>query len=71
MRLCLIQKFLAEMMIQNWCFIESEEEKAHLVMSAHEEFHADYNLCENSDFMKVILDICTFPMEENDEDIHS
>ena len=70
MRLCLIQKLLGETTIQNWSFIETEE-KAHLVMSGHEAIHVDYNLCENSDFMKVILNICTFPMEENDEDIHS
>ena len=63
-------KTLGEMTIQNWCFIETEE-KAHLVMSGYEAIHADYNLCENSDFMKVILDVCTFPIEEKDEDIQS
>ena len=58
-------------MIPNWSFIQGEEEKVHLMMSGHEAFHASYNLCNNFDFLKAILDICTFPMEENDEDIHS
>ena len=42
------------------------------MMSGHDVFHATYNLCDNFDFSKAIIDICTFPMEENDDqDIYS
>lgn len=42
------------------------------MMSGHEVFHATYNLHDNFDFSKAIIDICTFPMEENDDqDIYS
>ena len=70
MRLGLIQKLLSETTIANWSFMDIDKGKAHLVMSGQDYFlSAYYDLNKNSDFVKVIQDICNFPKQEKEEDI--
>ena len=51
--------------------METDEGKGHILMYGQDYFlSAYYDLNKNSDFIKVIKDICNFPKEEKHEDIH-